>query len=447
MNAHSRQIRTDHRMNLAAVGGALSGLLFGFDTAVISGTTTALSQIFHLDPIWLGITVSAALWGTLVGALVAGIPGDRFGSRDVLKVVALLFLVGALGSALSWGWTAFICFRLLTGIAVGGASVLAPVYLSELAPAERRGRTVVLFQLNIIAGILLAYFSNAVIARMVTSPDAWRWEFAMGAMPAALLIVVLMGVPNSPRWLIANGRADAATRILAGLGRSQSEAQRETATIQAAFTNEPAGERLSWSRHAKPITLAILVALFNQLSGINALLYYTNDIFASAGGNLSPDLQAIAIGAANAVFTCLGLVLIDRAGRKVLLVVGSVGMAVCLAVAGMALSGQLPRPIVLAALIGFIAFFASSTGAVIWVYLSEIFPTAVRSRGSALGASVHWAANAVIAAIFPVIAAKSIGLPFFIFAGAMLAQSIVVSRLFPETRGVSLERIGEQMRS
>lgn len=447
MNARPLKIANQHRMTLAAVGGALSGLLFGFDTAVISGTTASLSQLFRLDPLWLGITVSAALWGTLVGALVAGIPGDRFGSRDVLKVVALLFLVGALGSAFSWTWTAFICFRILTGIAVGGASVLAPVYLSELAPAERRGRIVVLFQLNIIAGILLAYFSNAVIVRLVSGPDAWRWEFAMGASPAVLLIAVLMGVPNSPRWLIANGMTDAATRVLTALGRSQNEAQREAATICDALVNEPAGERLSWSRHAKPITLAILVALFNQLSGINALLYYTNDIFASVGGSLSPDLQAIAIGAANAAFTCLGLVLIDRAGRKVLLVVGSVGMSICLALAGMALSGQLPRPLVLVALVGFIAFFASSTGAVIWVYLSEIFPTAVRSRGSALGASVHWAANAVIAALFPVIAAKSIGLPFFIFAAAMLAQAVVVSRLFPETRGISLERIGERMRS
>ncbi|WP_294078844.1 sugar porter family MFS transporter [Sphingomonas sp.] len=420
---------------------ALAGLLFGFDTAVISGTTTALSREFRLDATWLGVTVSAALWGTLLGSLAAGRPGDRFGARDALKGVGLLFLVGALGSALATGWGVLVFFRILTGLAVGGASVLAPVYIAEIAPARHRGAMVVVFQLNIILGILIAFISNAVIGAIDLGPDDWRWKFGVGAAPALLLLAMLFRISQSPRWLVGRDRADEAAAALIRTGRTREDAIREIAEIRASLASEPVGERLRWSAHARPILLAILIALFNQLSGINALLYYINDIFVAAGAGGSADAQAIVIGLANGVFTCLGLVLIDRAGRRTLLAVGSIGMAGCLTVAGLALDGVLPKGAVLFALIGFIACFASSTGAVIWVYLSEIFPTAVRNRGAALGASVHWGANAVIAAAFPWIAARSAGLPFLFFAAMMALQCVIVLRFFPETKRASLEQL------
>ncbi|USI74406.1 sugar porter family MFS transporter [Sphingomonas morindae] len=424
---------------------ALAGLLFGFDTAVISGTTEALTRAYALSPTWLGITVSAALWGTLAGALLAGKPGDRYGSRDTLRVLALFYVIAGIGSALAWNWGALVGFRLLCGLAVGGSSVLAPVYISEIAPPARRGTLVAMFQFNVILGILVAYVSNAVIAGLDPGEAAWRWKLGVAAAPALLFLLLLFRIPHSPRWLVAQGRPEEARAAFRYIGLGDEAARAEIAAAARDAGGAAGAGRLSWRRHARPILLAILVAGFNQLSGINAFLYYLNDIFARSHSPLSPDLQAIIIGVVNMVFTLLGMALIDRLGRKTLLLIGSAGMAASLTIGGLSLIGVLPSGLVLFALIGFILFFAPSTGAVIWVYISEIFPTEVRARGAAIGASTHWGANAVIAAIFPPIAAWSAGAPFFFFAACMVVQLVVVALVFPETKGVPLEEMERRL--
>jgi sugar porter (SP) family MFS transporter len=425
---------------------ALAGLLFGFDTAVISGVTEALTREYALTPAWLGITVSAALWGTLAGALLAGIPGDRYGSRDTLRILALFYVVGGIGCAFAWDWGSLVFFRVIAGLAVGGSSVLAPVYISEISPPARRGQLVAAFQFMVIFGILLAYVSNAIIAAVEPGEIAWRWKLGIAAVPALVFLGLLFRIPDSPRWLIMRGEEAEARQSLGRIGMEGATVDAEIADINAGLAEQPSGsERLSWRRHRKPIMLAMLVAGFNQLSGINAFLYYLNDIFGRSSSALSPDVQAIIIGLVNGVFTFVGMLLIDRLGRRTLLMIGSIGMAACLFVGGLSLLGTLPSWVLLPALIGFIAFFAPSTGAVIWVYISEVFPTQVRSRGSAIGASTHWGLNAIIAAAFPPIAAISAGLPFIFFAVMMALQFVVVWAYFPETKGVPLEKMRAQL--
>jgi sugar porter (SP) family MFS transporter len=423
---------------------ALAGLLFGFDTAVIAGVTGDLTSRFALSPEWLGITVSAALWGTLVGALFAGKPGDRYGSRDSLRVLAFFYLLAGIGTALAGTWTMFVLFRFVCGLAIGGSSVLAPVYISEIAPPRRRGLLVGLFQFNIVLGILVAYLSNAVVGLFDLGMVAWRWKLGVTALPALLFCLLLYRIPNSPRWLAIRGDEAAARDSLSRIGMDNAAATAEMAAIRADIATAPRDERLSWSKHRRPILLAVALAAFNQLAGINAILYYLNDIFADAG-SLSPDVQAVMIGTANLIFTFVGMLLIDRIGRKTLLVAGAAGMTFCLAAAAAVLFHLLPRGLMLPALIGFIAFFAPSQGAVIWVYLSEIFPTSVRARGSGLGASTHWLLNALVASAFPAISAWSPGAPFLFFAAMMAVQVIVVSLFFPETKGVRLEDMHARM--
>lgn len=420
-----------------AVGtAALAGLLFGFDTAVIAGITADLTRVFSLTPAALGLTVSAALWGTLVGAVVAGKLGDRFGSRDMLRILAVFYFVAGVGGALLSNWQGFVVLRFVCGLAIGGSSVLAPVYIAEIAPANRRGQLVGMFQLMIVIGILLAYCSNAAIAALIQDADGWRWKLGISAAPALVFFALLFSIPNSPRWLIARQREAEARSALSAIGIA--DPATELSRLSHAIRNEHPGERLSWHRHRKPMLLAVLVATFNQLAGINAVFYYLNDIFARAGA-ISPDRQAVLIGLANLLFTVVGLALIDRIGRKTLLLIGAAGMALTLAAASAVMFGALAGNWLLPALIGFIAFFATSQGAVIWVYISEIFPTPVRARGSALGASTHWALNAVVAAVFPVLIAYSPGVPFAIFAAAMVVQFVTVALIFPETRGRDLD--------
>ena len=420
------------------VTAALAGLLFGFDTAVIAGVTGDLTRVYGLTPELLGVTVSAALWGTLLGAATTGKPGDVFGSRAVLIVLGWFYLAAGIGCALVTDWWAFLALRFICGLAIGGSSVLAPVYIAEIAPPARRGALVAMFQIAIVVGILVAYLSNAIIASLVTE-NAWRWKLGIGAVPALIFLLLLVRVPNSPRWLLSKGQPEKARDALARIGLAADAIEGEVATMRAALGSADRTERLSWRHHRKPILLAVLIASFNQLAGINAVLYYLNDIFAQAG-SVSPDRQAVMIGLANLLFTLLGAALIDRAGRKPLLAIGAAGMTVCLAIAAAVQFGAASSALLLPALVGFIAFFATSQGAVIWVYLSEIFPTPVRARGSGLGASVHWLLNAVIAVIFPPLAAWSAGAPFAIFAVAMAVQLVVVLAFFPETKRTALDR-------
>jgi sugar porter (SP) family MFS transporter len=388
--------------------------------------------------------VSSALWGTLVGALATGAPGDRFGSRNTLRVIGALYTMAALGCALAWNLPSFVIFRFLVGLAIGGSSVLAPVYIAEIAPARRRGALVGLFQFNVVLGILLAYCSNFVVGSLVPGPAAWRIKLAVAAIPAAVFFILLFTIPDSPRWLALKGRIDAAVASLKRLGIADSQAV--AAEMQQSQPQQPVAQTLSWARHRRPIVLAVMLAMFNQLSGINAILYYLGDIFTAAGFNsLSSDLQSMAIGATNLVATLVGMSFIDRLGRKALLLIGAVGTAAALAGVAVIMASGTHRELLLPLLVGFIASFALSQGAVIWVYLSEVFPTAIRARGQSLGSATHWIMNAVVSAVFPAVAAYSTSLPFAFFALMMALQFVVVWLVFPETKGVALEQMAERM--
>jgi sugar porter (SP) family MFS transporter len=428
----------------STVVAALGGLLFGFDTAVIAGATQALSRTFHLSPGSLGVTVASALWGTVLGAMLAGIPGDRYGRRDSLRATAVLYLVSALGCAFSWSWESLVWFRFVGGLGIGGSSVLGPMYIAEVAPAKWRGRLVGFFQINVVLGILLAYFSNYVIGLMHFGNLEWRWKLGISAIPAMLFFLMLFGIPRSPRWLVKKGRVEEARQVLQMTGEENSEA--EMREIVESMEAGQVKERLFSWKYRKPILLAVSIGVFNQLTGINAILYYLNDIFAHAGfSKVSGDIQAVAVGATLFVFTILAMSAIDRLGRKMLLLVGSIGTAVCLAgVAAIFLTTRHENLLVWL-LIGYIAFFAFSQGAVIWVYISEVFPTHVRAKGQSLGSFSHWFMNALISGTFPVMAVSSGAYPFVFFSLMMAVQFFVVLFLYPETKGVSLEEMQRKL--
>ncbi len=431
---------------LKATGvGALGGLLFGFDTAVISGTTQSLTDVYGLTPTTLGITVSMALCGTVVGAMSAGIPGQKFGGRETLRVLAVFYVLSALGCALAWNWSALLFARFLGGLAIGGSSVLGPVYISELAPARWRGRLVGLFQINIVIGILLAYLSNYCIARLNLGAMEWRWQFGVAALPAAFFLLLLFGIPSTARWLATQNRTEEARGVLRRMGSENADDELQEIIHSIHLEQRQISEPLFSRKYRFLIFLAVATGIFNQLSGINAILYYLNHIFAAAGYNeTSGSLQAVAIGATNLLATLLAMTVIDRFGRKTLLLVGSVGMTACLGgVSAVFFSNKHPEYL-LWLLIAYIACFAFSQGAVIWVYLSEIFPTRVRAKGQSLGSSSHWIMNALISGTFPLLARSSRALPFAFFAAMMALQFFVVLLFFPETKGVSLEQLQRQ---
>ncbi len=430
----------------SALVGALGGLLFGFDTAVISGATHQLTQVFSLSASQLGFTVSIALFGSVLGALGSGPLGQRIGSSKALRVMAVLYLASALGAAFAWNWPSLLVFRFIGGLGSGGSSVLGPVYIAEVAPARVRGRLVGLFQVNIVVGILLAYASNSVIAALHLGAATWRWELGVAAAPALLFLLLLFGVPRSARWLLTQGRVDDARAILGLLGSRDPQA--EVDEMRRAIHAE-AGSRtvpLFTRKLRLPIFLAVSIGVFNQLSGINAILYYLNDIFRAGGlSSVSGDMQAVIIGAVNLVSTLLAMSVIDQIGRKTLLLIGSVGTAACLGGVAYVFMSQHYLASLLWLLVGFIFFFAISQGAVIWVYISEVFPTAVRSKGQSLGSGSNWIANAVISFAFPVVAKHSTGAPFLFFAAMMALQFFVVLFIYPETKGVSLEQLQQQL--
>jgi sugar porter (SP) family MFS transporter len=429
----------------STVVAALGGLLFGFDTAVIAGTTHALTETFHLSPGALGMTVSAALWGTILGSMLAAIPGDKIGRRDSLKILAVLYLLSSIGCAFAWNLSVLVFCRFIGGLGIGGSSVLGPMYIAEVSPAKWRGRLVGLFQFNVVFGILLAYLSNYIVGTLGFGAAEWRWKLGVPAIPSLFFLLMLFGIPRSPRWLVKKRRMEEAREVLRMTGEEHYEAELQDiiASVDAGHvTNDPL---FSW-KYRLPIFLAISIGMFNQLSGINAILYYLNDIFAFAGFNkVSSDLQAVAIGATNLLFTVLAMSVIDRLGRKTLLLVGSVGTALCLAgVAAVFFTGR-NQNLLIWQLIGFIAFFAFSQGAVIWVYLSEVFPNRVRAKGQSLGSFAHWFMNALISGVFPLLAAKSGGYPFLFFSAMMALQFLVVSFVYPETKGVSLEDLQRKL--
>jgi sugar porter (SP) family MFS transporter len=430
----------------ATAVGALGGLLFGFDTAVIAGTTHSLTLKFGLTPRQLGLTVAMALIGTIIGAMSAGIPGQRWGGRETLRVLAVFYVLSALGCAFATNWPMLLIARFIGGLGIGGSSVLGPVYIAELAPARLRGRLVGLFQINIVLGILLAYFSNYVIGTLGLGVNEWRWQFGVAAIPAILFLVMLFGIPPSSRWLVTQKRVDEARAVLISMGAEDPENELREIVASVHIEREQTSEPLFVRKYRLPIFLAITIGMFNQLSGINAILYYLNDIFAAAGfSKISGDLQAVAIGAMNLVATLFGMTLIDKLGRKTLLLIGSVGTALCLAGVAEIFFTQTHQNYLIWLLVTYIAFFAVSQGAVIWVYIGEVFPNRVRSKGQSLGSSSHWIMNAIIAYTFPQMAKSSGAYPFMFFAAMMVVQFFVVLFFYPETKNVTLEQMQQRL--
>nr|WP_179640717.1 sugar porter family MFS transporter [Edaphobacter lichenicola] len=426
---------------LSTLIAALGGLLFGLDTAVISGTTASLITAFHLTPITLGFTVSSALLGTIIGTLLAGFGAEHSGRSSCLRISALLFIVSAIGCALSFSWPVLIVFRIAGGLGIGAASVLAPMYIAEIAPADLRGRLVAMFQINIVIGILLAYFSNYLVGLRGLGATEWRWELGVTAIPAAAFLLALIAIPESPRWLVKRNRRDEALAILQRIGEADPAAQ--IARMDALLAEEGRRgyrARLFTSSHTRAIFLALTMGTFNQLTGINSVLYFLNDIFSASGlSSVSGSLRGVAIGATNLVFTVLAMFFIDRVGRRFLLMMGSVAMAGVLVLIGYCFQFGTHASWLLWLLIAYCGSFSFSEGAVTWVYISELFPLDVREKGQALGSNAHWITNAIISAAFPVVLSISRSLPFYFFAAMMMLQLFIVFFAFPETKGRSLE--------
>jgi sugar porter (SP) family MFS transporter len=424
---------------------ALGGFLFGFETAVISGADKTIQQLWSLSAFWQGFTVASSLIGTVIGAAVAGIPAQRWGRRKVLSIIALMYLFSAIGCALTPAWILFVLFRMIGGIAVGASSVIGPMYISELAPARLRGRLAASFQLNIVTGIFVAYLTNFLFVGL--GEDSWRWMLGIMALPAGLFAILLRGIPESPRWLILNNRDAEAAAIFARTGEPDAA---NLIREEHALSQRGTRESLFSGKFAKPILYAVLLAMFNQLSGINAILYYAPRIFEMAGFDKTQAyLQPVYIGAANLLFTVLAMTVIDKVGRKTLLITGAAGMIIFLGLTAGAFShaGEANK-MVLLYLLGFIAFFAFSQGAVIWVFISEIFPNSVRSQGGSLGSFTHWIMAAIISWTFPIIVEGSPngGFYSFIFYSVMMLASLIfIWRVMPETKGRSLEEIQKEL--
>lgn len=426
----------------STIVGALGGLLFGFDTAVISGTTAALTSKYQLTPMLLGVTVFSALLGTVIAALTAGIPGQRYGRRDSLRVMAAFYVVSAIGCAFAWNWYALVVFRFIGGLGIGGSSVLGPMYIAEIAPPEWRGRLVGAFQINIVIGILLAYLSNFLIATMHLGAVEWRWQLGVSGIPAFFFLLTLFFIPRSPRWLVMQRNLDEALEVLRLTGVQQPQAELDEIVQSVHLERAAATDPLFSRKYAKPIFLALTMGMFCQLSGINAILYYLNDIFALAGATkISGDLQAVAVGAMNLVGTLAAMSIIDRVGRRKLLLTGTAGLVGCLAGVSAIFLTHRHMDWLLWFLIAYIFCFAISQGAVVWVYVSEVFPNRVRSKGQSVGSSAHWITNAVISLVFPMMAASSGAIPFVFFCVMMVLDFFIVLFIYPETTGISLEKM------
>ena len=432
-----------------ALVAALGGLLFGFDTAVISGTTDALRANFSLGDNLLGFTVASALIGTIIGSIGAGRPADAIGRRGALAVLGVIYCVSSLGCAFSWDWWSFLTFRFLGGLAVGGASVVSPLYISEISPAYYRGRMVAITQFNVVLGILLAYLSNYLIGSLHLGENEWRWMFGVMAAPSLIFFLLIFLTPQSPRWLVGRGRLDEAKTVLQRCGSDTGSVDDEIREIQHSLdlAHHSLREPFYCRRYLRPILLAVAIAAFNQLSGINAVLYYTPSIFKMAGAGVeSALLQSVIVGFTMLVFTMLAMVIIDHFGRRKLMIVGSIGYIIGLTGAAYAFYAKVQGSLLLVSLLVFIAAHGFGQGAVIWVFISEIFPNRVRARGQSLGSFTHWAMNAAISWTFPMIAAAAGWMAFAFYAFCMVGQLIWVIRIMPETKGVSLEKIQEEFK-
>jgi sugar porter (SP) family MFS transporter len=423
---------------------ALGGFLFGFDTAVISGAEQSIQKYWTLNTVQHGFTVSIALIGTIIGALLGSVPSDKLGRKKTLYLIAFLYLVSSIGTAMANNWYMFLVFRFLGGLGVGASSVTAPIYISEISPAERRGKLVGLFQFNIVFGIVVSYFSNYLIGQ--TGENAWRLMLGIQAVPSAIFCILLRFVPESPRWLIMKkNKVEEARKIFTIINPATADKIiREIETTDAAEKAVLQKDPLFSKRYKTPVMLAILFAVFNQVSGINAIIYYSPRIFEMTGlGESSSLLSTAGLGLINFTFTLLAMNFIDRIGRKTLMMIGSLGLIVTLAMVSYSFYAESFNGFIVPVfLFIYIAFFAFSQGAVIWVFISEIFPNQVRAKGQTLGSTTHWVMAAAIAFSFPYLAEKAGGGNTFLFFCIMMCiQLIFVWKVMPETKGKSLEQI------
>jgi len=421
---------------------AFGGFLFGLDTAVISGAEQSIQKLWGLNVFEHGLTVSIALIGTVVGAMCGGWPTDQFGRKKTLFWIAVIFLVSAVGSSLAIDWHTFLVFRFIGGLGVGCSSVTAPMYISEISPASHRGRFVGMFQFNVVLGILIAFLSNYLLQDI--GENSWRWMLGVQAFPSAFFLAAILFIPESPRWLVTRkNQIDEATEILRRIDPTTADA--EIFAIRNSVADvEPSNAKLFTSKYSRPVTLAILFAVFNQVSGINAIIYYAPRIFEMTGlGTDSALLSTAGLGLVNFIFTLFAVNVIDRYGRRTLMLIGSFGLIVMLGLVANAFYTQTFNGFsVPVYLFIYIAFFAFSQGAVIWVFISEIFPNQVRAKGQALGSFTHWLMAAVIAFSFPYITEKlGGGNSFMLFTIMMVLQLLFVWKMMPETKGKSLEQV------
>ncbi|MEI6456395.1 MAG: sugar porter family MFS transporter, partial [bacterium] len=419
---------------------ALGGLLFGFDTAVINGAMPFFTEYFGLDKTGQGWAVTSALLGCILGALFVGKPGDIFGRRYMLRILAVLFFITALGTGFAQDFVVFVIFRFIGGLAIGGASVLSPMYISEIAPAKYRGRLTATFQLAIVIGILVAFFSDYLL--LDTGSNNWRWMFIAGGLPALVFFILLFFVRRSPRWLVKTGRIDEARETIAAVN-PDGDAEGILQEIRESINTEVMSKNIYLFRkpYLKLVLIGIAVGMFNQFTGINIIMYYATDIFRSAGFSTGSAIgQTVIIGMTNLLFTMVAMTIIDKVGRKNLLLTGSIGMTIFLTVFAIAfLSGHTGGFLLLALLIGFIGFFAASQGAVIWVLLSEMFPNNIRARGSAIGSFSHWFFNALLSFLYPIVVGViGVGYVFIFYAVATFLSFFFFRKYLVETKGKSL---------
>jgi len=442
---------TVHPMNMRlflwSLSAALAGFIFGFDTVVISGAEQTVQALWGLSPGQHGIAMASALYGTVIGALIGSWPTDRFGRRATLLWIGILYIVSAVASALAPDVYVFTAARFIGGVGIGISTVASPLYIAEIAPAEYRGRLAGMFQFNIVFGILIAFLSNWMLGGV--GEHAWRWMLGVEAFPALAYSVLCLGLPESPRWLIARrGDRQAALRVLALIRPEAAAAELHAqADAIAAASSERITAGAFWTRRLRtPILLAFLIAFFNQLSGINAILYFAPRIFELTGlAAQAALLQSVGIGVTNLIFTFVGLWLIDRAGRRTLLYVGSVGYIASLGLVSWAFFTE-HFAVVPPAIFAFIAAHAVGQGAVIWVFIAEIFPNRERAHGQALGSSTHWLFAALLTTVFPqMVAAFPPGQVFLFFCGMMVLQLLWVMLMVPETKGVPLEEMHRRL--
>lgn len=429
-----------------ALIASLAGFLFGFDTVVISGADKKLQQLWNSSDAFHGtVVMGMALWGTVLGAIFGGIPTNKIGRKNTLLWIGILFFISALGSAFANDPYVFAAFRFIGGLGVGASTIAAPAYISEIAPAKDRGRLVAFYQFNIVLGILMAFLSNYLLNDV--GENSWRWMMGVQAIPSVIYVLLIISIPKSPRWLLSKFKNDEARKVLKIMGQ-EADYENMKKEIEIDTNNASlANDTIFLKKYRTPLVLAFLMAFFNQLSGINAFLYYSSRIFQEAGlGESTALLSSIGIGVVNLIFTLLGVFLIDKLGRKILMYIGSIGYIVSLSLVAMAFFFQWGGIAVPVFLFLFIAAHAIGQGAVIWVFISEIFPNHLRASGQSFGSTTHWVLAAIIPSLIPYLfSTVGPGVVFMFFAVMMVFQLLFVAFMMPETKGISLEELSKKL--